>query len=109
MKKRLDTYWFYVVYSDMKNKGNIMKRDVDFVLGNPQFSLKDGEFMFDTWTGQVWSVTDDNKLDVMSDAVHITDVTDEFMESLDNWDKRHLEAWVMRMHDFGGLDKSNLQ
>ena len=86
-----------------------MKRDVDFVLANPQFSLKDGEFMFDTWTGQVWSVTDDNKLDVMSDAVHITDVTDEFMESLDNWDKRHLEAWAMRMHDFGGLDKSNLQ
>ena len=96
------------VYSYMKNKGNTMKRDVDFVLGNPQFSLKDGEFMFDTWTGQVWSVTDDNKLDVMSDAVHITDVTDEFMESLDNWDKRHLEAWAMRMHDFGGLDKSNL-
>tara|TARA_B100000035_G_C20586764_1_gene373535 strand:+ start:197 stop:475 length:279 start_codon:yes stop_codon:yes gene_type:complete len=92
----------------MKNKGNIMKRDVDFVVENPQFSLKDGEFMFDTWTGLVWPVTDEGKLDVMSEAVHITDVTDEFMESLDNWDKRHLEAWVMRMHDFGGLDKSNL-
>ena len=64
--------------------------------------------MFDTWTGLVWPVTDEGKLSVMDDAVHITDVTDEFMESLDNWDKRNLEAWVMRMHDFGGLDKSNL-
>ena len=85
-----------------------MKRDVDFVVETPQFSLKDVEFMFDTWTGLVWPVTDEGKLNVMDDAVHITDVTDEFMESLDNWDKRHLEAWVMRMHDFGGLDKSNL-
>jgi len=86
-----------------------MNRDVDFVLANTQFSLKDGEFMFDTWTGLVWPVTDENKLDVMSDAVHITDATDEFMTGLDKWDKRLLEAWVMRMHDFGGLDKSNLQ
>ena len=61
-----------------------MNRDVDFVVENPQFSLKDGEFMFDTWTGLVWPVTDEGKLSVMDDAVHITDVTDEFMESLDN-------------------------
>ena len=45
----------------MKNKGNIMKREVDFVLENSQLDLQDGSTMFDTWTGMTFPIQDLSK------------------------------------------------
>ena len=84
-----------------------MKRDVDFVLSHQQFDLQDGGSMFDTWTGMTFPILDNNKVD-WDMGVHITDVSQKWLNGLDKWDKRLIDAWVMRMHDFGGLDKSNL-
>jgi len=91
----------------MKNKGNIMKREVDFILENSQLDLQDGSTMFDTWTGMTFPIQDNGEPD-WDMGVHITDVSHEWLDNLDKWDKRIIDAWVMRKHDFGGLDKSNL-
>ena len=107
MKKTLDTYSNLFVYQGMKNKGNIMKREVDFILENSQLDLQDGSTMFDTWTGMTFPIQDNGEPD-WDMGVHITDVSQEWLDNLDNWDKRIIDAWVMRKHDFGGLDKSNL-
>ncbi len=68
-----------------------MNRDVDFVLSHQQFDLQDGGSMFDTWTGMTFPILDNNKVD-WDMGVHITDVSQKWLNGLDKWDKRLIEA-----------------
>ena len=84
-----------------------LKTPAEVVRDGQQIDLDSIGSMFDTWTGMTFPLFNDGEVD-WDMGTHITDVNQEWLDGLDNWDKKLIDAWVMTQHDFGGLDKSNL-